>query len=145
MASDAKWWRHHKGVPAFSGLKYSLQRGAEPWAQVLRESGTHGVETNPSALKSGMNSGAAAINLAVHFGAARIVLLGYDMGRAGSRTHFFGEHPNGLRADSPYGAFIECFQSMVEPLKALGVTVINCSRQTALECFPRQSLAETLG
>lgn len=144
MASDAKWWAHHKGVPAFLGRKYALQQGAAPWATVLGNTGTHGIETHPSSLRSGMNSGGAAINLAVNYGAARILLLGYDMGRTGGRAHFFGEHPRGLRADSPFGAFIECFHSMVEPLKALGVKVINCSRETALTCFERQPLHEAL-
>lgn len=142
MASDAKWWRHHQ--PAFAGAKYSLQPGAAPWATVLRHTGPHGVDTDPSALRSGMNSGAAAINLAVHYGAGRVLLLGYDMGPTGGRTHYFGDHPPGLRASSPYQSFIECIETMVAPLSALGVRVINCSRETALRCFDRMTLAEAL-
>ena len=144
MASDANWWRHHQGVPGFPGLKYSLQPGAEPWAQVLRHTGTTGIETDPTSLRCGMNSGAAAINLAVHFGASRVLLLGYDMGPSASKTHFFGDHPKGLRKSSPYPAFIEKFEAMVEPLARLGVRIINCSRVTALRCFERQPLEEAL-
>lgn len=143
MASDAKWWRHHQ--PAFSGLKYSLQKSASQYGvHVLENTGESGIETRPTGIRTGMNSGAAAINVAVHFGVARILLLGYDMGPDGKRTHFFGAHPRGLRADSPYGSFIEKFAQMVEPLRALGVSVINCSRATRLTCFERMPLREAL-
>jgi hypothetical protein len=33
----------------------------------------------------------------------------------------------------------------VDPLKAEGIEVINCSRRTALTCFPRKSLQDALG
>lgn len=143
MASDLKWWKHHQ--PAFSGAKYCLQAGAEAFgATVLVNSGVVGIETDPRGLRNGMNSGAAAINLAVLYGVSRILLLGYDMGPDGAKTHYFGDHPKGLRASSPYSAFIEMFDQMVEPLRALGITVVNCSRRTRLTCFAQQPLLEAL-
>jgi len=33
------------------------------------------------------------VNLAVQLGAARILLLGYDMRAVDGKTHWFGEHP----------------------------------------------------
>jgi hypothetical protein len=149
MASDTEWWRVHHGVPSFTGLKYCLSRSAVgkwPDVHVLRSTGAAGIETDPTGLKTGCNSGAAAVNLAVHFGAARILLLGYDMGvsRAGMPEHFFGNHPRPLRGGSPYRLFREQFGQMVAPLKAAGVAVINCTRRTALEHFPCQPLREAL-
>lgn len=111
---------------------------------VLRNTGNTGIEAHPSGLRTGRNSGAAAINLAVHFGAARILLLGYDMGhRPGQVSHFFGEHPERLRGGSA-GTYVPMFTFLVEPLKALGIEILNCSRQTALECFPRVALHDAL-
>jgi hypothetical protein len=148
MASDSEWWRAHKGVPSFAGLKYCLSPGIlGKWTdvQVLRATGSRGLEMEPTGLKTGSNSGAAAINLAVHFGAQRILLLGYDMSRdIGGREHFFGRHQQGLRNGSPYSLFKKAFEAMVPALKAIGVSVINCSRRTALECFPCQPLREVL-
>ncbi len=144
-AADAKWWRHHAGVPSFKGMKFTLQPEARRWpgVQVLRNTGQYGLEHDPRALKTGRNGGYQAINLAVHFGARRILLLGYDM-QAGpkGKSHWFGDHPWGSR--SPYASFIRCFDSIVEPLREAGVTVINCSRKTALDAFPRMTIDEAL-
>ena len=147
LASDAAWWRQYQGVPGFTGLKFCLERDAARWpgVQVLANTGPEGLETTPTGLRTGRNTGAAAINLAVHFGAARIVLLGYDMeARSEAHSHFFGAHPRGLRGGSPYALFRQMIATMVAPLAALGIEVINCSRQTALTCFPRRPLAEVL-
>jgi len=70
-------------------------------------------------------------------------LLGYDMAPSSDgRTHWHGDHPD--RQPSPYGAMLEAFPSLVEPLAAIGVPVINCSRRTVLKTFPCTPLADEL-
>lgn len=147
IASDAAWWHVHKGVPTFAGLKFSVSPEAAKWpgVQILRNTGHEGLELDPTGLRTGRNTGAAAINLAVHFGATRVLLLGYDMeAKNEARSHWFGAHPLPLRGGSPYPLFRQMCQAMVAPLKAAGVEVVNCSRNTALTCFPRRPLAEVL-
>jgi hypothetical protein len=146
-AADAKWWKHHEGAPSFAGLKYSLQRDAAQWpgVQVLQNTGEAGIELDPRGLKTGRNGGFQAVNVAVHLGAARIVLLGYDMGIHSGKTHWFGDHPDRIRSCSPYSVFIERFATCLEPLRALGIEIVNCSRRTSLECVPRVDLREVLG
>lgn len=143
-ACDAKWWTWHRGVPAFGGLKYALQPAAAHWprVQVLRNTGVTGLELQPSGLKNGRNSGYQAINLAVHLGAARIVLLGYDMQAPGNTSHFFGAHPDKSRP--PFSLCLQQFATLVGPLRTLGIDLVNCTRTTALTCFPRRPLAEVL-
>jgi hypothetical protein len=148
-ACDAKWWHWHRGVPTFTGPKWSLHHSAwtkyetaYPDVQRLRNTGAAGLELDPTGLRSGRNSGYQAINLAVHYGAQRIVLLGYDMQPSGGRSHFFGEHPNGQQ--SPYGMFKQQFATIVKPLAKAGVEVVNCTRRTALLCFPQAPLEEIL-
>lgn len=146
-SSDTRWWEFYRGVPEFGGLKVGIQplNPAAAWGvMVLRNTGDTGLEMHPSGLRTGRNSGAAAVNLAVHFGVSRIVLLGYDMGPAGKRTHFFGDHPARLQAQSPYESFVQLFRTMVGPLGQAGVQVVNCSRQTRLDCFPRAVLKDVL-
>lgn len=141
-ACDSKWWYWHwlKGAREFAGLKFALDPPAKQYAgvQVLRNTGEGGLELDPTALRNGRNSGYQAINLAVHLGAARIVLLGYDM----RGDHFFGRHPDASRP--PFNVCLKHYASLVDPLKRLGVEIVNCTRKTALECFPRRPLEEVL-
>ncbi len=150
-AADAQWWRWHNGVPGFRGLKYSIDvsnKRSKRWiykdVQLLKMTGETGLETQPSGVRTGRNSGYQAINLALHLaGGPRILLLGYDMQiREASKHHWFGSHPNLVRP--PLSEFIRHFHSLAAPLRALGIEVINCSRDTALSCFPRLALQDAL-
>lgn len=145
-AADQKWWTWHNGVPGFTGPKYSIDGGynpvTQPGVQVLRNTGFDGLELDPSGLRTGFNSGYQALNLAVHFGAKRILLLGYDMSVNGRQTHWFGHHPD--LEPSPYDKMRAAFDTLVQPLAELGVEVLNCSRRTALQTFPIVSLEEAL-
>jgi hypothetical protein len=148
-ATDAKWWHWHHGVPSFTGAKWSMEHSA--WGthrvlytdvQRLRNTGAGALEHNPTGLRNGRNSGFAAINLAVHYGAGRIVLLGYDMQPSGGKSHFFGEHPN--KQKSPYPQFRNTMATLVKPLAKMGIEIVNCSVNSVLTCFPKADLRQTL-
>lgn len=148
---DEKWWPHHGPSLTFPGRRYALvasQAQADaiaPFADLLRYTGPDGIETDPSGLRSGSQSGYQAIGLAVHLGAARIVLLGYDMrGGANGRVHFFGAHAHDSKKPTPWQQRPELFQTLVPALEARGIAIVNASRVTALDCFPRMPLAEAL-
>jgi hypothetical protein len=87
------------------------------------------------------NTGAAAIALALWRGAARVVMLGYDCQKTGGKTHHFGSHPAGMSdADS-----IDKWPARFERLALkTGDKVVNCSRVTALTCFPMARLENEL-
>lgn len=144
-AADRKWIDWHHGVPSFTGLKCSIESHdttTRPDWTVLRNTGYLGLETEPKALRTGFNSGYQAINLAVHFGATRIVLLGFDLKTGPQGSHWFGEHPDGKV--SPYAQFLAAFESIVQPLADAGVEVINCTPGSALQCFPVMALRDAL-
>jgi hypothetical protein len=153
-SSDRHWWPHYNGVPSFAGMKYGIgtqPRIANPFSslpdvQVLKNTGFDGLETNPQGLRTGGgNSGYAAVNLAVHFGAARILLLGYNMSWPGGKAHFFGNHPSGLgQTQGHYPSQRERFKTMIGPLKTLGIDVINCTANTSLSVFPQRPLRDVL-
>jgi hypothetical protein len=87
-----------------------------------------------------MNSGFQAMNLALHFGVKRILLLGYDMKFAKSgASHWFGDHPDNTRSN--YHRWLPNFETAA---KQNLVEIINCSRDTALEAFPRMSIEDAL-
>lgn len=142
-ACDAKWWRHFgPSLAGYHGFRYALE--PTPYAQQLRNSGFTGLELDPTALRTGKNSGYQAVNLAVHFGAARIILLGFDMQPGKTGDHFFGAHTYPGAVEPRYLDFRELFQTIVEPLKAAGVEVLNATPGSALEAFPRVSIEEAL-
>ncbi len=137
-AADESYWRKQQGAPTFGGLKYAIepQRIAWPGVQTLRNTGTHGLELQATGLRTGLNSGFQAIGLAVHLGAASIVLLGYDMGGG----HFFDSKPPVSTAK--FAGWIKAFRTLVQPLRDLSVRVVNCSRSTSLDAFPRVALED---
>jgi hypothetical protein len=135
---------HASLLDGFAGLKVRVcvdqdrtGIGVDGWIR-LRNTGTDGFEEDPNGLRTYQNSGGAAINLAVHLGARRVVLLGYDMGPADGRHHFHETHAT--RHSSPYPLFRQRIATMVAPLAAHGVEVVNCSRQTKLACFQQAAL-----
>jgi len=80
------------------------------------------------------------MNLAYLLGATRIILLGFDMMMNGKQRHWFGDHPKGLGLASNYHNFITYFRT-IEP-DEYGIEILNCSRQTALDVFPRHNLED---
>jgi hypothetical protein len=151
----------------FAGLRVVLESAAsckahEPALLVLRnDSAREGGPSEPSGLcekpdgvRTGRNSGYQAINLAYHTGATRILLLGYNMQVVGGKSHWFGEHPQMSKGQpvqqakpsnpSAYQQFADSYESLAGKLKAKGVSVINCTADSALKAFKRGTLADCL-
>lgn len=146
-ADGGGWWkRNGPAISWFEGPRFTLDPAAAAWATVLRDTGFTGLDTDPSGLKTGKNSGYQAINLAVHLGAARIVLLGYDLQEgAGGKQRWFGNHPWQTRSWFELGPMVApLFETLVAPLQALGVRVVNASRATRLTCFDRAPIDQAL-
>jgi hypothetical protein len=90
------------------------------------------------------NSGASAISLAVVAGAERIILLGYDCQKTGGQSHWHGDHPSALSNALSIKHWPRAFRNVSRYAKERGTPVINCTRETALDCFPRQALESVL-
>ncbi len=154
-ACDWRWWLKHEGVPGFAGLKVTLSNSRGhlddyPDIKVVENTGTEGLERAPTGVRTGRNGGYQAINLAVHLGARRVLLLGYDMKPdARGRTHWFGDHADWPTRPGVFaGVMLPHFAGLARELQALGVEVLNCTPTSALEAFPKvaleQALAESL-
>lgn len=93
-------------------------------------------------LVQGCNSGYQAINLAKLLDYETVLLLGYDMHGIGQ--HWFGKHDGskGMSTNTNYSNFIREYENM-QPEKH-GLEVINCTRETALLCFPRMTFEEAV-
>lgn len=148
---DAKWWHHHRDAQKFAGLKVGLTDCITfPAVRLMRHRQRDGFDPDPGYLATGANSGYQAVHLAAHFGASRIVLLGFDMRvvplpkgvAAKVKTHFFGDHPPALQRDNPFATWIQRFRTLAAPLRDRGIDVINCTPGSALDAFPAGELDE---
>lgn len=102
-----------------------------------------GLSKVPGRIAWGGNSGYCAIGLAVQFGARRILLLGYDQQDDG-RGHWHGQHPESVRKAFNWPMWHERFAEMSADAGRMGIEIVNCTRETALTCFPRMSLEDAL-
>lgn len=152
-ACDNSWWNHHRGVPEFQGEKWSSHSSgvnekfstgvAERWGlRIVQGANNKGFSYDPNLIHYGRNSGFQAINLAIHFGCDRIVLVGFDM-NFGYGLHFFGDHPPGLHRNSDHSQFVKEFKPAAESLPP-GIRVVNATPGSGLKHFPMMDLTSAL-
>lgn len=99
--------------------------------------------TDEPTLLSGPDSGSMAMNLAYHFGASRIVLLGFDMGFSGGESHWHPDHQIPSVEANYTDLFFPHYPGLVTALQKRGVEVIRCT-PSRLAFVPEVSFAEAL-
>ena len=154
-AGDNSWWQCQEpgygqhAIREFSGL---LVSGSNHTTQVRRlPSREVGIEIYGENLGDGGSSTYQAINIAVLWGASRILLTGVDCMRPGEHWHGThaaknapGTNPLANARASTMQKWIKAFSQMAPLLAARGVEVINCTRVTALTAFPTDRLENVL-
>ena len=150
-STDHRWYEHHIGDLArdYEGQLWTQsiawdksKHDPEAWGIKTLTGDTSGrsLSKDPKVLHTGQNSGFAAVGLAYHLGAKRIILLGFDMMKHGDKRHWFGAHPGGMEVESNYIHFMNNFKKI--DCKDLGIEIWNCTRRTALNCFPCYALED---
>ena len=150
---DRSWWVANLGVPEFKGLKFSPSPAVcsvykdvtkvrlKARAQIL----TGEIGTIGCGLRSGGgHSGFQAINLAIQFGARRVLLVGFDMtlenGAHWSNDYRGVAQPDAARVESWRVALDAC----AGQFRDLGIDVVNCTMASALKAYPKMRLNEAL-
>lgn len=171
--SDECWWTWHYGgiyvktvghraveerckpdprYRAFAGMKVALANAATPNAMRLEPAlrVLQNYDENPGfcdirdGVYTGRSSGAQAIQLARHLGAARAVLLGFDMRAVAGRTHWHMAHHRETAVQDFRNVMLPGFQGLARDLPRVGLEVLNATPGSAIDCFPRATLAEAL-
>lgn len=160
FAADFDWWlstphgesdpNHALSAKLFNGERHTCD------IEASKRYGLRHVEHKPEPepwCVWGSNSGIEALQLAqMAVPNSRYLLLGFDMGASGN-THWFGAHPKLERihpiTKRPYVANLERtasadFPAWCKEFEAIQGDVINCSRTTALTCFPRAAIQDAL-
>jgi hypothetical protein len=159
---DSAWWNVHDGCPGFKGEKWSShEQDPNPRERHMNDKrevadrydlslvrGLNGDEfsLDPNLIRYGSNSGFQALNLAILKGCRRIVLVGYDMRCVSGKSHFFGDHPQGLQQnqDEHYRRYAVRFERAWKSIRK-PVDIINATPDSALTCFPMMPLYAALG
>jgi hypothetical protein len=149
-ACDDHWWDLYINELRrdFAGELWTQSERAAKKYKVKRWSGVSAPGLGREHIHFGNNSGYQAINLAYLFGAAKIILLGFDMHVAAGKIHFFGQHPYHKDGQGPdnnvMARWCNNFVELAQDLKAEGVEVLNATRSTKLEAFKKVSLEYAL-
>jgi hypothetical protein len=143
-AADEQWWKAHEGATSFAGARVTQDAGAaRQWRLTyIKSKRGQGFSTSWEFIHRGDNSGFQALNIAVLAECAPIVLLGFDMKMRGTQRHWFGDHPGALNVRSPYHTFAAAFDEAAR--RSPELNIINATRETALECFPKRDLRSVI-
>lgn len=149
-AADKQWWLLYIDDinRKFGGKKWIANE-----QEVAKQLNITSIECNykpgladNGSLNCGNNSGYQAVNLAYKLGAKKIILLGYDM-KIGSngKLHWFGNHPSVLRNEVKlFPRWVNYFRDLAKDLNTKGIDVVNCSTDTALDCFRISTIEKEL-
>lgn len=123
VANDAAWWKLHRDAIGFAGRKFAVNPQNSAVERV------YGPKVSTTT-----NSTLLAMHVAIQvFGATRVELYGVDMS-ADRGAHYFGPHV-GLANTKParFDVFKRQFAAYSVPA---GVSIVNHTKGSALQCFP---------
>ncbi len=130
-----KWTTRPELEGKYEGLNYIEERW-EP-----------GLSTDKNYICAHHGTGPQVLNLALHYGCEKIILIGWDM-RYLERRHYFGEYPSALQhwpRTGPRGEFTGLIKEMetIRP-EDYGIEIINCTPGSAMTCFHTMELDDCL-
>ncbi len=97
---------------------------------------------NPAKFNAYGNSGAGGVSLALFGDAGRVIMLGFDCQHTDGKAHWHGNHPRGLANAKHIDRWPALFKRLRDDHP--DAEIINASRVTALDMFPRRNLEDLL-
>ena len=140
---------HQQRLALFPGMKVSCHAGVEKykWVRYVGKdpNKTKGISNNLNMVSWNGNSGAAAISVAAHAGAKRIMLLGFDMSLDNNRQHWHDIYHRGNKPDlkkMPFNRHLRGFSDIAKDARRLGIEIVNVSPNSAINEFRKVSLKD---
>ena len=145
--NDYSWYAANNDlVHRFAGITATYDENLSARTDVkVHHTGGEGFDTAWPGIRHGNNSGYAAINVAWHFGARKLALLGYDMGpdiADKDRPNYHTRYKRRQFKDWKFRNWIRIFKAL--EYEEYGMEIVNCSMLSRLECFPKVSIDEVL-
>lgn len=148
FAGDLPFWTAYGGEVerTFRGECWTCSRPIDG-VNYIEAVDDYGISIRTDRIHRGGNSGYQLVNLVVNWGAAELILLGYDM-TPGARGQLHHHAPHGGDLHNPtilnLRDWTQRFIDAGVELRDRGIRVINCSPRTAITCFERLPLVEAL-
>jgi hypothetical protein len=142
--------RNMQNLIKFPGIKCSCHHIVLPynWIKYIpRDRRPRGISGNSKTVCWNGNSGAAAISVAAHAGAKRIILLGFDMHLdLNAKQHWHNIYkrtpdPTKLHA-LPFHRHLPGFPVIAHDAKIRGIEILNCCPDSAIECFKKINITD---
>ncbi len=138
--ADARWWNEYK-PKGFDGLAVTTSHVTHPNVKRLEKVNPSAMSRNPRCVALQRSSVTGAINLALHFGAAKIVLLGVDGKLVDGRRHSHG-------VKYRWAFRPKCFDEHAKEFRVVApsipVPVFNCSPVSTIDAWPKMKLEDCL-
>ncbi len=159
LGCNYQFWDHYwEQIKDYRCHKWTTRpelEGKYPGLNYIEERWEDSLSTDPSYICAHHGSGPQILNMALHYGCTVMLLIGWDMrflGKVDRRTyekrHYFGEDEltaNHWPMTGPNGELAGLIKEMETiDAGALGVEIINCTPNSAMQCFPMMSLDTAL-
>jgi hypothetical protein len=148
FGADIRWWRENEwNIKRHLGFFKVARRpltGKQPYpVHYVRSEHKGGLSLDPSVIY-GRNSGHLALNLSIHFGASRVILVGFDMvteQRGAQNWHTLHSRPANVDA---FKTWIGDLELAAPILMKNAVSVLNANPNSAISCFDFTDLRDWL-
>ncbi len=143
---DCRWFEWHKeALLKYEGIKTTTceRHRGKMGIKLLKRENSEPLAKSSDSLAWNKSSGAAAINLAVHLGARRIILVGFDMQQVDGQSNYHNEHKT-RSGEKVYRRFKSRMPQLAKALQERGISAINATPGSALNAFPIMALEEAL-
>ena len=137
-----KWTTRPELNGKYKGVNYI----EEVWAD--------GFSVDPSKIHAHHGTSPQLMNIALHYGITKMLLVGFDMRYPDKVTdkdyrsprHYFGEYANNLQHWPRTGAQGE-LEGLIKEMETIkpedyGIEIINCTPDSAMTCFPMGNLED---
>ena len=148
FGADHRWWNENKwNIGRHLGFWKITRRplsGKQPYpVHYVRTEHKGGLSLDPGFVH-GRNSGHVAINLAVHFGASRLILVGFDMrSRENGQQNWHTLHSRPANVDA-FETWVSDMEMAAPILRKAGIEALNANPNSAIKVFPFCNLEDWL-
>lgn len=149
---DKRWYNwqvddYGGGIKEFGGILVTRKQAGvngNGRIKVVPVKKAWGLYHSPDGIGWSENSGCAAINVAVHMGAKRIVLLGFDMRSINGEFNYHRDHKTSRhqgpkaateKMSDPCPTFLKAFPIIRNDVERMGVEILNATPGSAIKEF----------